>query len=106
MKFDGLRVVDGYGFKICRSSDYNYIFNQRNGSFMRWGVNKDDDPKWGPSCEIADIEIVSGGNCLGKCNFCYKCNNISSPIKLMTFEQFKIIFEKISKSGKIGRAHV
>jgi MoaA/NifB/PqqE/SkfB family radical SAM enzyme len=99
MKFEGLRVVDVYGLKICRSSDYNYIFNQHNGSFMRWGVNKDDDPSSSPSPEILDLEISSGGDCLGNCKFCYKCNGGDQPTYNMTFEQFKNIFHKVNANN-------
>jgi len=66
---------------------------------MRWGKTTQDDPQFSPfGPEIADIEIVSGGNCLGKCSFCYKCNNIASPKKIMSFEQFKNIFHRFPKT--------
>jgi len=103
MEFAELKIAENDELKCCKSSDYNFIFNKKTGFFARWGRTEEEDPQWAPSCEIADIEIVSGGNCLGKCDFCYKCNNISSPIKLMTFEQFKIIFEKITKSHTLGQ---
>jgi len=74
---------------------WNYIstFNKNTGHFVRL-----IDPgycKFGP--EILDIEITQGGNCLGKCDFCYKCNNVASPIHNMSFEVFKCILDKIGK---------
>lgn len=96
-----MQIIEDDIVKKCVSPEYNYTFNKVTGEFERWGrtTRTEDDPlysMWGP--EIADIEIVAGGNCLGKCDFCYKCNNIASPKKCMTFEQFKNIFHKLPKT--------
>ena len=98
MKFENLQVKENDKFKVCKSSDYNFLFDKKTGFFARFGAKKEDDPQYAPGCEIADIEIVSGGNCLGKCNFCYKCNNIASPKKTMTLEQFQEVFKRLPKT--------
>jgi hypothetical protein len=90
-------VMENDEVKIVKSKDYNYHFNKRDGRFARWGKKLEDDPIVAPSPELADVEIVSGGPCLGKCNFCYKCNNINSIKKVMTFDQFKRIFHLFPK---------
>jgi hypothetical protein len=86
---DGKRVV---------GPDYNYIFSKRDGSFARWGKNKEDDPAFSPiGPEILDIEITTICNGInGKlCPFCYKSN---SPMgKNMPFETFKTILDKMDK---------
>ena len=92
-----MKVYNTDKLRICKSEDYNYVFDKTNGFFARWGKTKEDDPIVAPSCEIADIEIVQG-KCLGKCPFCYKCNNITNDRKYMTLETFKIIFEKLPKT--------
>jgi hypothetical protein len=84
-------------FKIVSSSDYNYVFNKLNGQFARWGKTKEDDPQQAPAPEILDLEISSGGDCLGMCPFCYKGNGGTQETFNMTFEDFKIIFDKMPK---------
>ena len=82
-------------FKIFKSDSYSYIFNKNNGTLIRWGKTKDDDPDWsfaGP--EIFDIEI-SSGFCHKSCPWCYKENGKDKIVKNMTLEQFKIILSKI-----------
>ena len=96
MRFDNLKIINNEKYKICRSSDYNFIFNKKTGFFARWGKTKKEDPLCGPSPEILDLEISSGGDCKGKCPFCYKCNGEDGdPTHNMTFEEFKIIFDKM-----------
>jgi len=90
-------VMDSPSHKVLKSEGYNFVFDKTNGRFARWGKKQEDDPLYAPASEIADIEIVAGGDCLGKCNFCYKCNNISSPKKVMTLEQFKEVFKQLPK---------
>lgn len=52
------------------SKHYNFIFNKETGFFARWGETKDIDPIMAPAPEILDLEISSGGECLGNCPFC------------------------------------
>ena len=59
MQFKNLKIVENDNFKICSSSDYNYIFNKKTGFFVRFGETKKDDPDYGPAPEIADIEITT-----------------------------------------------
>jgi len=90
-------------FKIFRSEDYNYNFDLRDGTFMRWGRTQEDDPTWSPfGPEIADIEISAsgknGGGCSISCPMCYKGNNSKPGIPdNMTLEMFKSVFEKFPK---------
>ncbi len=100
MEFKDLKIIENKRYKICKSSDYNFIFNKDTGFFARWGKNKDEDPEYGPSPEILDLEI-SSGKCRGKCKFCYKGNGKDENTHHMTFEEFKTIFEKINKNKLI-----
>jgi sulfatase maturation enzyme AslB (radical SAM superfamily) len=84
--------------KIFESEKYNYIFNKKNGAFVRWGENPEDDPdysEFGP--EIMDIEI-SSGECSGNCEFCYKRNGSNQPLENMSFETFKSVFASFPKT--------
>jgi len=100
MEFADLIIKENKKFKVCKSSDYNYLFNKENGFFVRFGKDKEDDPLYAPGPEIADIEVTTichgvGGD--GKlCPFCYKSNN---PIGTnMSFETFVKVFNKFPKT--------
>ena len=102
--------------KIFMSTDYNYNMDLVSGLFTRWGKTKEDkdDPSFSPAGpEILDLEIstsvhgdgsgmynpeelVHDGGCLGNCGFCYKSNGIY-PTHNMSFESFKVIFDKMGK---------
>ena len=98
MEFKDLKVIEKGHLKICRSSDYNFIFNKKTGFFARWGKTKKDDPQYGPSPEILDLEISSGSDCKGKCPFCYKGNGVGEETHNMTLDEFKTIFHKLPKT--------
>lgn len=85
-------------YKSVESSNYNYIFDKKTGYFARWGSTKENDPLYAPAPEILDLEISSGGDCLGNCAFCYKANGGDQSTHNMSFEEFKIIFHKIPKN--------
>ena len=78
MEFKKLKIIDNKRYKLCSSSDYNFIFNKDTGYFARWGKYSSEDPEYGPSPEILDLEISSGNIgskeeiCKGKCSWCYK----------------------------------
>ena len=91
-----VEILDSKNKKICKSADYNYIFNKQTGFFARWGKTPDEDPEVAPGPEILDLEI-SSGDCLGKCKHCYKGNG-SGAAKHMSFESFKKIFDKLPKT--------
>ncbi len=97
MQFDNLKIIDSKKYKICKSSDYNFIFNKDTGFFARWGKTKKGDPEYGPSPEILDLEI-SSGKCNGRCEFCYKDNGADENTHHMTLEEFKTIFNKMPKT--------
>lgn len=83
--------------KSVRSASYNYDFDKRTGHFARWGATLDDDPTFAPTGpEILDIEISVDG-CPNGCNFCYK-GNTPKPATNMSFETFKTIIDKFSKT--------
>lgn len=94
-----MNIVEKGNKKALLSPSYNYIYDKETGFFARWGKNFKEDPQmspWGP--EILDLEISSGGDCLGKCPFCYKCNgDENDPTHNMTFKEFKVIFDKMPK---------
>ena len=96
MQFNNLKIFDSQQYKICKSSDYNFIFNKKTGFFVRWGKTLEDDPNYGPSPEILDIETDSG-ECLGNCKFCYKCNGKGAESHNMSLDQFKTILDKMPK---------
>jgi hypothetical protein len=93
MQFNNLIIRENEKYRICKSSDYNFIFNKQTGFFARWGKNKNDDPICAPSPEILDLEI-STGECLGNCKFCYKCNGSGEPTENMSLETFDKIIDK------------
>ena len=82
---------------LLRSLFYNYDFNRRIGTLVRWGRTKDEDPVMSPvGPEIADIEIVTG-NCSGGCPWCYK-SNPKTPDRVMTALTFDRILRKMPQS--------
>jgi hypothetical protein len=81
---------DGEVYRICKSTDYNWIFNKNNGHFIRWGKTLHEDPIKAPSPEILDIEIST--TCYQGCEFCYKSN--TSNGKNMSLEKFKRMLNK------------
>lgn len=92
-----MQIKDTVKMKMVRSSGYNYTFHKENGLFVRWGTNLDDDPAFSPyGPEILDLEI-SSGKCKSGCKFCYKRNGPNEEEVNMTFEQFKIILDKMPK---------
>lgn len=101
--YNEYKVYDNNKVKFVRSKDYNYNFNKENGMFIRYGETLDIDPemcKFG--AEILDLEI-SSGKCMGKCPECYKCNGAVEHVYNMTFDEFKTIFHKVSKSGTLNQ---
>ena len=87
--------------KLVRSENYNYDFDKKMGVFRRWGKTLEDDPVYCPfGPEIADIEIVAGGQCSGcKQKYCYKRNyEKDKPLRNMGLENFKTIFNKLPKT--------
>lgn len=97
-------------WKHLRSENYNWSFNKKDGTFLRWGKTQEDDPTFshlGP--EIADIEILSGA-CSGSgaggkdspCRFCYKSNG-GNEVKYMSLENFKKIFSLLTQNKNLGQ---
>jgi len=92
------KVWDG-SLRFMVSKNYNYIFNQDNGVFARWGSKLIEDPDYSPfGPEIMDIEISTICNGIDgiPCKFCYKSN--SSYGENMSYDIFKKIFHKIPQT--------
>lgn len=90
---DVCEIRDDESFKAVSSKDYNYIFDKKNGTFLRWGETENDDPPYAPfGPEILDLEISVNG-CPNNCAFCYKGNTSAAP-KNMSFDTFKKIVDK------------
>jgi radical SAM protein with 4Fe4S-binding SPASM domain len=89
------KIIEDKKSKKLISEDFNYLFNKKNGFTAIWGKDIKENPEYcqyGPI--IADIELST--ICHGGCKFCYKSN--ASNGKNMTFDTFKIIFDKLPKT--------
>jgi MoaA/NifB/PqqE/SkfB family radical SAM enzyme len=95
-----MKILENSTHKVCKSKYYNFVFDKKTGEFARWGETKEDDPDMSPiGCEILDLEISSGGDCKGRCPWCYKNNGVEGDdTHNMTFDEFKIIFHKLPKT--------
>jgi MoaA/NifB/PqqE/SkfB family radical SAM enzyme len=82
--------------KYFRSPTYNFDFDMKTGFFARWGEVKENDPPFCPyGPELLDIEIASG-YCDGGCPWCYKGNSIIQDTKYMSFDTYRVLFDKIN----------
>ncbi|MFW5752183.1 MAG: radical SAM/SPASM domain-containing protein [bacterium] len=90
-------IKDSREKKILRSSWYNYNFYKKDGLFLRWGKNINDDPLFGLP-EIADIEIsdICHGVNNTPCKFCYKSNTPAGHN--MSFGTFSKIIDVLPNS--------
>jgi len=102
-------IIEGVNKKYCRSEDYNYNFDKETGFFARWGKTKEDDPDYSPfGPEILDLEISSGGDCLGNCPFCSpKGTKVETPYGSKNIENIEkddlvIGYDIKSKKPKIN----
>jgi MoaA/NifB/PqqE/SkfB family radical SAM enzyme len=85
--------------KTVKTPTYNYIFEESNGLFYRWGKDQNDDPQYSPiGPEILDIEVST--ICSQGCKFCYKSNKTTG--KNMSFQTFKTIVDKIPTLTQIA----
>ena len=85
--------------KICKTEEYNWMFDTKTGNFARWGKTKQDNPDFssiGP--EILDIEVstICSGPTGIPCSHCYKSNTPNG--KNMSIETFKLILDKMPKN--------
>lgn len=96
MNASGFEIKENKSAKAFSSEQYNYVYDKTSGFFIRWGKEHDDDPDYSPyGPEILDLEISSGGDCLGNCPFCYKCNGGDQPTHNMTLDEFNVILQKM-----------
>jgi len=85
--------------KIVNTPNYNYIFNENTGFFVRWGENQRHNPQYSPiGPEILDLEVST--ICEQKCAHCYKSN--TSFGKNMGYSTFKAIVDKIPTLTQIA----
>lgn len=101
-------IIDSKFAKIVHSKKYNMIFQKRklqgrdfvpDGTLMRWGSDKKDDPQWcsyGP--EIADIEI-SAGYCPNQCAYCYKVNGREQRVENMSLATYRDVLDALLDGG-------
>jgi sulfatase maturation enzyme AslB (radical SAM superfamily) len=88
--------------KTFSSSDYNYLFNMKNGLFARWGMTKRDDPTWSPFLpEILDVEITTKCNGINGnlCPYCYKSNTPNG--KNMSYATFVQIINNVNQYNQL-----
>lgn len=64
--------------------DYHFIADPKTGMTARWGKTLDDNPKFSPVPELADISISN--YCTKGCDFCYK--NSSSMGNIMSLDSY------------------
>lgn len=95
-----MKMLENDKVKIVSSENYNYIFQKTDGRFARWGRTKEEDPSFSPfGPELLDLEISSGGDCLGRCSFCYKGNGKhGAPTKNLTLDEFKRILDGMPRT--------
>ena len=89
------KIIETATKKILKSSNYNFIFNKKNGAFVRWGSSYLEDPNYsefGP--ELVDIEVST--ICTKGCSFCYKDNKYSG--KNMSLDTYAKILHKLPKT--------
>ncbi len=88
------RIMEDGNKKCLMSKDYNYMFNKKNGAFLRWGKTYDDDPEVAPGPEILDFEITT--ICDEGCPFCYKSNTKKGHNT--SFAEFKNVFDYLPRT--------
>ena len=91
--------------RVMCHPNYNWVFNKKGGTFMRWGKTYEDDPNFSPiGPEILDLEISVNG-CPNNCKFCYKGNsNIPATnmnIRIAFKAEFAVIRTTIYRNFKI-----
>jgi len=93
-----MKVHETQNIKSLSSSKYNYIFDKKDGFFVRWGKNLEDDPLFSPyGPEILDIEIGTSCHGSGKaCSWCYKSNTPTG--KNMSLETFAALLDKLPRT--------
>jgi hypothetical protein len=90
-----IKIYDSKIRKLIISPTFHHVFNKQNGQAATWGRTEDEDPDFCPAGPlICDIEVST--ICHKGCVFCYKSN--TSVGKNMSFETFKIIFDKLPKT--------
>ena len=71
--------------------DYHFLADPDNGVTFRWGKTLDDDPRFSPVPELADISISN--RCSKGCSFCYKDSTPDG--KLMSIEEYCQVLDSL-----------
>lgn len=48
LKDNTLIIKESKDYKMGKSPNYNFLFNKKNGFFMRCGENENEDPNFSP----------------------------------------------------------
>ncbi len=104
MRYMEPQIIETATTKTCRSKEYNFYFNKRNGFFMRCGKTLNDDPQFSPfGNEILDVQTPSICNGIADkngvespCHFCYQSRSKNGVN--MSFETFKKILDLMPKT--------
>lgn len=92
-------IIKKGDWKYFLSENINNAFNTVTGYNAMWGRTKEETPKYSPYGPfIMDLEVstVCSGTDQGPCKSCYKSNTPKG--ENMSFETFKIIFDKMPKT--------
>lgn len=94
---------EGNRFLHTKDNEFNMLFRKSDGFTVKWSKTLEEDPTHSPiAMEIFDMEITTACNGIrwedGKRKCCPWCYKSLTPNGLhMSFEKFKIIFEKLNK---------
>lgn len=88
-------IKENEKFKVCKSENYNYVFDKTTGEFYRWGATEKDDPDYSPiGPEIADIELST--ICHQGCRECYK--SLTHNGLNMSIDTYKRLFANLGNN--------
>ena len=77
--------------------DYHFVADAKTGMTLRWGKTLDENPKFAPVPELADISISN--HCSKRCSFCYR--NSGPNEQFMKLEDYIRVLESM-KHPKYG----
>ncbi|MDR1608690.1 MAG: radical SAM protein [Deltaproteobacteria bacterium] len=87
--------MQGILLRRYKESDYFVLFNQNNGSFLRYGKNDIDPFSNVKGPELLDISLTNF--CARECDFCYRQSNKEG--KFMPLADYSLIMGQAKKVG-------
>lgn len=72
--------------------DYHFLADNKTGVTMRWGKTMQENPKFAPVPELADISISN--HCTKGCSFCYR--NSGNNYEWMSVEDYCSVLEAMN----------